>query len=396
VNKARPKLKGAGWSPAARALLERWINEGQGSGRVAVFDLDNSLLCRDIGEAALVALLGSGVLRPESIPRALSPGLPVAGGVTLTPSDAASVVDYYEALVAMTEHDPTDPAPYSNGYAWAVQAMAGLTPAQVVEATRLAYAGGDASLDLGRPGAESRIAIEPGGRSYARPFFYPEMVELVGALLERDFDVWVVSASNAWTVRWMATVALRDRLERAGFERGIAPDRVVASSLLLEGPEGRLHKDGLLVRGNPGYASLDAGELSRYRLTAQVDYPLPTYSGKVAAILQWTGLSHGARPYLAAGDSPSDHAMLAFAERRLWIARAEKPAYQKVTADLLARTGREGWAIQPVLGQKAPGFLAGSAELAERAEGGPVPVAWLDSIGALGSIWDPSAEGHLD
>jgi len=159
-------------------------------------------------------------------------------------------------------------------------------------------------------------------------------------------------------VRWMATVALSECLESAGFKGRIAPDRVVASSLLLQGPGGKLHKDGLLARGNEGYASLESSELSRYRLTTQIDFPLPTYSGKVAAILQWIGLSHGARPYLAVGDSPSDHAMLAFSEHRLWIARAEKPEYQRATAELLAHTGREGWAIQPVAGSKGPGFVA--------------------------------------
>ena len=377
-------LKGAGWNASIRSTLERWISEGRDQAKIAVFDLDNTLLCRDIGEATLVELLRSGVLKPDGIPEAISPPLAGPGGARIAPSDAASAVKYYEELVALTEHDSRDPAPYSNGYAWAVQAMAGLTADQVVRATRDAYAGGAARSDLGKPGVVSRLELAPGKLSYPRPFFYPEMVELVGRLLEHGFAVWVVSATNVWSARTMAVEALGVELERAGFAKRIAPERVVASTLLLEVPGGkhggRLGKDALLVRDDPAYAALDPAALARYRLTAQIDYPLPTYSGKVACILQWIR----ARPYLVAGDGHSDHAMLTHAEHRLWIARLERSGPQRETAELIRKHEPERWAVQPTLHLEAPGFVASRDALARRVgAGGAIPRPWIESLEAF-------------
>jgi len=121
------------------------------------------------------------------------------------------------------------------------------------------------------------------------------------------------------------------------------------------------------VVSNAAYASLDPGVTASFRLTSKLHFPVPVYSGKVAAILDLVGQ----RPYLAVGDSPGDHAMLGFSEHRLWIARLEKPDYQQATSDLMRRMGTANWLVQPTLCRMSPGFVPHGDDLAARRS--PVP-----------------------
>ena len=216
----------------------------------------------------------------------------------------------------------------------------------MVNATRAAY-------ELSEPGKRQLIAVSPGKTSYPAPFFYPEMVELIGELLRHGFDFWVLSASNVWSVRWMILKALNPLLRERGIPTGVRPDRVVGISTLLSDRAGKLHKDPLLVRENPAYATLDPKTLRKFRLTSRLCFPVSTYSGKVA----WIYDAIGTRPYLCVGDSPGDHPMLGFSEHRLWIARLEKPAYQKALVELAKRRGRDRWIVQPVFSVEHPGFI---------------------------------------
>ena len=150
-------------------------------------------------------------------------------------------------------------------------------------------------------------------------------------LRRHEFDVWIVSASNVWSVRWMVTQALNPLLEAHGAASGIPADHVVGISALLQDKAGGLYKDALLVRENPAYAALEESALRSFRLTSRLQYPVPTYAGKVGCI--WDAL--GRHPYLAAGDSPGDHAMLSFSEHRLWIMRMDKPGYQQRAAECI-------------------------------------------------------------
>jgi hypothetical protein len=255
------------------------------------------------------------------------------------------ITAYYEAFLAATAHGAADPTPLANGYVWVVEIMAGLTPWDVVQATQEAFA-------CGTPMRSRMIEVTPGKTSFPAPFFYPEMVELIAELRRHEFDVWIISASNVWSVRWMITRALNPLLLAHGAASGIPADRVVGVSALLYDRAGSLYKDALLVRENPAYAALEERTLRSFQLTSRLQYPVPTYAGKVGCI--WDAV--GRHPYLAAGDSPGDHAMLSFSEHRLWIMRMDKPAYQQKTADCIRRTGKKGWMIQPVIGRHALGF----------------------------------------
>ena len=346
------RLTSPGWAPEARERLERLIRAGRGWGLPVVFDFDNTIVCGDIGEATLAILVRRGSITSDRAMGSLSPDIRQEDGHRITPDSGPDLTAYYEALLAPTVHGHRDPTPLASGYVWAVQVMAGLRLLEIVRATKEAYG---CSVPL----QTRKIEVTPGQTAYPAPFFYPEMVELIAVLIRHGFAVWIVSASNVWSVRWMVQEALNPLLQRHGVRPGIPPEQVLGVSVLLTDRRGGLHKDACLVSENPDYAALDPRTLGAFRLTGQLQFPVPTYSGKVGCL--WDVL--GGRPFLVVGDSPGDHAMLSFSRNRLWIARLDKPAYQAATAKQIRHTGRRGWILQPVLTREKPGFLAETKHL---------------------------------
>lgn len=349
------KLCSPGWNERTRRALEKLIQRGAGQGLPVVFDFDNTIIRGDIGEATLAVLVRDGTLSAAGLPQTLSPSFRLPDGRRITLKSATDLAAYYEAYLSPTTHGERDPTPLANGYAWAVEVMEGLRPADVVAATRR-------SRQFAAPVGPGFIEVTPGKTGFPVPTFYPELVELIAALVCEKFDIWIVSASNVWTVRWMVLHELNPRLREHGVRQGLRADHVVGVSTLLTDRRGGLHKDALLVKEDARYAALDEKALRRFRLTSRVQFPVPTYSGKIACICDVIGN----RPYLCAGDSPGDHPMLAFSENRLWIARLEKPAFQMLTAKLIARTGAAGWLVQPTLVKTAPGFVADLGSLPQR------------------------------
>ncbi len=317
----------------AREELERLILAGAGKRLPVVFDFDNTLVCGDIGEATLAMLVRDGTLRLEQLPADLVPSFALRDGSIVSAGSVRDPTEYYEQLLDATVHGPDDPAPLSDGYVWAAEIMRELTLRQVIGATEKVWA-------LSAEHRIIEIEVSPGGPAYPVPFIYPEMAELLAALMRHDFEIWIISASNVWSVRWVITRMLNPRLSALG-AHGISSDHVIGVSSLLSRPDGYLCKDAVLVRTDPGYAALEASAVAPYKLTRWLQFPVPTYSGKVAAI--WDAL--GEAPYLGAGDSPGDLPMLSFCEHRLWIARVEKPA--NTAAMKRARLARpENWIIQ--------------------------------------------------
>jgi hypothetical protein len=239
-----------------------------------------------------------------------------------------------------------------------------------VEATRQAYR-------MARVGVVHSIEVTPGKTAYPAPFFYPEMVELLARLLQHQFDVWIVSASNVWSVRWMVVKALPLLLRQHGVRATIAPDRIVGISTLLSDQQCRLFKDPLLVRQMSSYASLGKAALSRFHLTSRFHFPVPTYSGKIACIMDQVGR----QPHLCAGDSPGDLPMMKFSEHRLWVGRLEKPDYQQAAVRAMDGTRRSRWLMQPTLTKQSPGFVRSAAELESRL------IVPSDSVKASLALW---------
>lgn len=341
----RQLLHASGWNPAVREGLEQLIRKHAGKGRAVAFDFDNTIVSGDIGEATLAVLVRRGMVRASRLPNSTSPAYRNAAGRLIAPEDGPDLTSYYEALLDSTMHGPKDPNAFATGYVWAVEAMGGLPLSRLVEATAEAFSNSV-------PGRLAPIEVTPGRTAYPAPFFNPEIVELIASLIEHRFDVWVVSASNVWSVRWMVQHALNPRLRELGTSVGLPPSRVIGVATLLTDQRKHLFKDAVLARENAAYAALEPAALKPYRLTTRLQFPVSTYSGKVACL--WDALR--ARPVLAAGDSPGDHAMLSFAEHRLWVARMEKPAYQVPTAALIRETGPASWLVQPALAKPRPGL----------------------------------------
>lgn len=333
-------LKAAGWSENARRSLERLVQHGSGQRLPVVFDFDNTIISGDVGEAVLAVLAAEGRLTPNKVCSTLCPELTVAGGKTLNIRDCSDVMQYYEALLAPTAHGPADPTPLANGYVWATEALENLTLAEVLAATAKA-------CQLGQTDPLGSITPTAGGPAYPAPRFHEPMVELIGKLLELEYDIWIVSASNAWSVRWMVLHGLNPLLRARGVSEGLRADHVIGVATLLTDRAGLLYKDSVLVHEDKNYASLAPKASKSLRVTRHLQLPAPVYTGKVACILD----AIGRNPYLCAGDSASDHPMLKFSRHRLWIARLDKPQLQKATRNFIRQTGEENWIVQPAQGR---------------------------------------------
>ncbi|HZR18015.1 MAG TPA: HAD family hydrolase [Verrucomicrobiae bacterium] len=336
LNKTVCRLRANGWDPEARRSLQQVLRKGAGQRLPVVFDFDNTIVSGDIGEAVLAFLGRSGRLTLANISPSLGPAVNIGGKSLGTVQDCADIMQYYEALLAPTVHGKADATPLANGYIWATQALEGLSLAEVVQAT----AGACSALDLN--GRVRTRRTQAHTHRYPAPRFRQEMVELIAELLRLEYQPWIVSASNVWSVRWIVAHVLNPLLAERGSKPGLRPQNVIGVATLLEDKNGRLHKDSVLIRDDFGYARLKPKALGSFYVTRHVQFPVPVYSGKVACILD----ALGSNPYLCAGDSPSDLPMLSISQHKLWIARPDKPEAQRASRALMRRTGRDGWIVQ--------------------------------------------------
>ena len=340
------RLTAAGWNDKARRSLQRLIERGAGQGLPVVFDFDNTIISGDVGEATLAILGAEGRLTPANVSKSLSPVIQVPGKHKISLEQCSDVTEYYEALLSPTVHGADDPAPLANGYVWAAQALEGLTVAEVVAATARVFSSG-------QKGGHLRIDVTPGKTSYPAPRFRDEMVELIAHMLRAKYEIWIVSASNVWSVRWMVLYGLNPLLRKHGIREGLRPKHVIGVTTLLSDRLDRLYKDSVLLKQNSAYAAMHRKALKSIRLTRHLQYPASVYSGKVASILD----AIGRNPYLCAGDNPSDHPMMRISQYRLWIARLEKPRAQQATSKLIRQMGTEGWILQICSETDGPRFL---------------------------------------
>ncbi len=341
------RLLSPGWSEKTRRVLERLIDRGANRNLPVVFDFDNTLVAGDLQEATLAVLARAGRLTAARIPATLSPSFRLPGKGRRTLSGSADITEYYEAFLSPTMHGKLDTTPLANSYAWAIEVLAGLRVSDVVGATQEV-------CRLSRLPAPGYIEVTPGKTRFPVPTFYPEMVELVAELVRRSFDVWIVSATNVWGVRYMVQNELNPRLRQHGVRTGLRPDHIIGISTLLADRHDHLYKDCLLVQENPRYAALDENVAKNFRLTSRLQFPVPIYSGKVACILDTIGRP----PHLCVGDSPGDHAMLTFSKNRLWVARLEKSDHLNQIARIIRTTGTAGWLLQATSNETKPCFVS--------------------------------------
>lgn len=237
----------AGWRPENLERLDRLIRTfGKGGPGydaqrkpVAVFDLDDTVVKNDIGDASLYWMVSNGKLRKPRDWAALNPSLTPEAvrelqarcGALPDPLPTHLDAPCADAILSIYEDGATtsgapafleagDPDVYRTSYAFYAQLFAGYTPAQVK-----AFTGKALAQNLSNPqGAVQKI----GTRTYkAWVRVYPEMKDLIRRLRKEGFDVWVLSAS------------IQPSVEAAARRVGIGPERVIGVRQVLDG-EGRL------------------------------------------------------------------------------------------------------------------------------------------------------------
>ncbi|MBW1646030.1 MAG: haloacid dehalogenase-like hydrolase [Deltaproteobacteria bacterium] len=360
-------LKG-NWNPIVKLQLEKLIAAHAGQGKICIFDFDNTTLCRDIGEATMAALNQAGVLTKEKHNKCIDVEFDLKGK-KISMATVKNLPEYYEDFLSATKHHALESTPYENGYGWVVQIMAPMSPADWLPYTEKAFGNG-----IGEQDSKSPDLHETKINGYRMPFFYPEMVDLYGVLLKNGYKVYISSASNVHTVRWMVLNQLNPRIQALhGKDLAIPPENVIGISCLMNDDRtGKLCKDPYLVRENKKYAYLDKEELSHYHLTPQICHPMNGYYGKLANIMKYITKQ---RPFLIGGDSSNDLPMLNYAENRIWITRLEKMGYQKTLVKAMGEALPGQWFIQPVLYKKAPGFVSTESDLDRRLAAKPDKLA---------------------
>lgn len=209
--------------------------------KLACFDADGTLWNEDIGEAFFRWLIAGHLLPGRDCTR--------------------DIWAEYEARVEENR---------ALGYAWAVQSMAGIPENDIV-----------------------RWSVQ---MAAAWPNYRPAMAALAAGMAESGFDVWIVSATNQWTVRAAAP--------KMNFD----PGRVIAMESVVE--------NGVMTE-------------------TMVD-PLICNAGKVTAIQA----KFDRMPDISFGDSMGDFEMLSASRQPIVIGRNDKP-----NRAILSEASARGWPV---------------------------------------------------
>lgn len=211
-----------------------------GTAPLACFDADGTLWSMDIGEAFFRWL--------------------IAGDLLPNFRGEKEIYDRYEKEVEKSRAD---------GYFWAVSTMAGIPVEDIVLWSKQ--------------------------MAYAWPNYRTAMHDLVLGLKAAGFEVWIVSATNKWTVT------------EGGKLIGFDPNQVIGMAAKI--------KDGVI--------------------TAEAELPLVANAGKVEIIDRVIGR----RPDLAFGDSKGDLEMLEYARQAIVVGERSAPT------SLLPVAREKGWPV---------------------------------------------------
>lgn len=334
-----PILVPGSWAAPVRARIEAVI---RAHGRpdlplqerpLAVLDFEGTCVRNELGEALLVAAIERRALVVgESLFASVPPELGLeelrrhaARVAELPPDTSPAELERSPAFVAWRAglvrvyRELRAREGGAAGAAWLATTLAGLTARDVRALAQEAL-----TAELRRPLARRTLATAADGSvalARAAGIRYPdEMRDLVAALQRHGFDVWVVSATNQWTV------------EVGVQPLGIAPHHVVGARLAAD-PDGRL--------------------------LPEIVPPLPWGPGKVAAVRTFIGRP----PTLVIGDGAADRELLGTATALAVLIEGGRPVSDAPpdqappeTAggpgdapqdDLRALAAEEGWAVQP-------------------------------------------------
>ncbi|MGW4162832.1 haloacid dehalogenase-like hydrolase [Streptomyces sp. NPDC004788] len=207
-----PTLKvSAGWYGDNKARIERLIADhcqDKGAKPVAVFDWDNTVIKNDVGDATLYWLLRNDRVKPPrhgdwtttsrwltpEAATALAAACPTGVRTLPTATDtgcADEILSVYgkgattggEAAFAGYDHRRMEPA-----YAWLAQLLHGWTTRQVRSFAEAARA-----ENLAAPQGATQQVGSAQVTGWVR--YYEQQRDLIRALQQGGFDVWIVSAS---------------------------------------------------------------------------------------------------------------------------------------------------------------------------------------------------------
>ena len=291
---AEPVTELRHWPPAQAQALEQAIAKAP-PGAYAVFDADNTLWRNDLEESLLAYMEMRGLLSAKTLPAALRP-MPLAPG--------ESLYGYYQRLCEVDDE---------LCYPWIAQVFAGfrLDRLKGLVDELLAYDGPIPVRYRANGKTISDVVHSP------RP--YPGQKELVRRLTEAGIKVYVVTAASDDLSRMVASDP------RYGLN--VKPENVVGVILWLRDPEtGQLTTTRRDIRRTGGFpvTPQDLARRGAMVTTFYLAEPASWYVGKVAAIQ--STIDPVRRPFLVAGDSPSDWWMLFYADGgrggvRVWIDR---------------------------------------------------------------------------
>ena len=287
-----------GWPQQPGKAVGGSIAAFAGKGEYAVFDADNTIWRNDLEEALLPYLEMRGVLTADRIDPSLKQ-MPL--------KEHESLYSYYNRLCEIDD---------KVCYPWIAQVFSGLSLGQLK-----GYV--DELFAYGKP---IPVTYYDGDKvvqgTVKPPSIYPGQRELIKSLQRNGIKVTIVSAASEELVRMVASDP------KYGLD--IPPQDVYGASLLLKDP-----KTGQLTTARKQISDghfLDAAYPEQQHmsmvLTPQLWSPETWYQGKEAAIRDY--IDPVRKPVLVAGDSPSDWAMLFYADTgrggtRLWVDR--KPEY---------------------------------------------------------------------
>ncbi len=294
----------SGWRREVEERLEGLL-AGGGKGEPVVFDFDNTCILGDIGELFSHFLIDEMLYRYdldafwEQIHREDGRGelRKITEAALSVPADQRAGREEYEVYLAemgalygrrLERAGPRD------CYEWAVRLHVGMTAEEVRRWTAEAIEREmkrATEVEVRRTEGGEEVRIGRGIRMLR------EMGELIKGLREAGFDVWIVSATNRWSVEVFA----------AHF--GVGPERVLGNRVVVD------------VEGV---------------MTGETERPVLYREGKVAIIEE----AIGRWPRLVAGDSVTDLEMMREAREMALLIDRGSPV-------LRGEAEKRGWAVQP-------------------------------------------------
>jgi phosphoserine phosphatase len=346
--------KQGGWRDEVRAAINKMIREkgiaspayDPAQPPVAVFDWDNTVVKNDIGDATFFWMIKNdkirqpsswsatnGALKPEAVTALAADCAGPAVGAPLPTSTNVNCAEqiakiYNDGKYVKREPAPaTDVAAWNNSvtttinqqYAWVAQLQAGYTPNEIRSFAREAFEENTNNAEL---------TTQSFG-SVTVPYWlrvYSQMDDLIGALKDNGFDVWVLTASPQFFVDAISSHV------------GIDPDHVVGIR-------------NVLTNGKVTYALQDCGGAASGSLITFDEgkrcWINKVVYGEADPVKQLAPNVVSKRPLFVAGDSDTDIAMLKDAtDLKLVVHRAKTQTVCNAYESLGKKDGR--WFIQPM------------------------------------------------